>query len=259
MATLTVTSDVGGTTKPVGALYVPPGRDVLDAGSATQLAETGLDPAFTADLLSACLQHERCGVHLYRSVGGRTTNPDFRARYEEFERETLRHVEILEELIATTGGDPMYVSPSARATEKAAAGLVESTFLLEGSVDADTAELAMLEAVLLAETKDHGNWSLLGQLARAMSDGPVKEALRAAVEVVLAEEEEHYGWADNARAQLLYGLATGGQALPEPDDEVVDLTDATKEELYARAQELDIEGRSSMTKDELAAAIEENA
>lgn len=259
MAILTVTSDVGGTTRPVGALYVPPGRDVLDAGLTTQLAETGLDPAFTADLLSACLQHERCGVHLYRSVGGRTTNPDFQARYEEFERETLRHVEILEELIATTGGDPMYVSPSARATEKAAAGLVESTFVLEGSIDPDTAELAMLEAVLLAETKDHGNWTLLGRLAGAMADGPVKEALTAAVEVVLAEEEQHFGWADNARAQLLYGLATGGQALPEPGEDVVDLTDATKDELYAKAQELEIEGRSSMTKDELAAAIEENA
>jgi hypothetical protein len=33
------------------------------------------------------------------------------------------------------------------------------------------------------------------------------------------------------------------------------LEDRTKEQLYARAQELDIEGRSQMTKDELIAAI----
>ena len=43
---------------------------------------------------------------------------------------------LLEELITgATGGDPQYVSPAARATEKAGAGLVESTYLLAGSVD----------------------------------------------------------------------------------------------------------------------------
>lgn len=262
MAILTVTSDVGGTTAAVGALYVPPGRDIAEAEPPPGLVETGLDPAFTADLLSACLAHERCGVHLYRSVAGRTTNEGFRARYEEFEAQTLQHVQILEDLIASAGGDPMYVSPSARATEKAGAGLVETTFLLDGSVDEVTAELAMLEAVLLAETKDHGNWELLGLLAAAMNDGPVKEATMAAVEVVLAQELEHHGWADLARAQLLYGLATGGQELPIPEQvagDAIDLTAATKEELYAKAQELDISGRSGMTKDELAEAIEEQA
>ena len=258
MATLTVTSDVGGTTKAVACLYVPPERQVTDAGAGTLLEATGLDPAFTADLLSACLAHERCGVHLYRSVAGRSTLEELRARYEELGAETLAHVEILEEVILGAGGDPMYVSPAARLTEKAGAGLVESTYLLDGSIDPLTAELAMVEAVLLAETKDLGNWTLLSQLADAMAAGPVRDALTAAVDTVLAQEEEHLGWADQARAQMLYGRATGGQELPsDADGTVLDLTDATKEELYAKAQELEIDGRSTMTKDELAAAIEE--
>jgi hypothetical protein len=67
MTTL-VTKARGGTAKPVGVLYVEPELQVLDAGSDTALADTGLEPAFTADLLSACLAHERCGVHLYRSA-----------------------------------------------------------------------------------------------------------------------------------------------------------------------------------------------
>jgi rubrerythrin len=263
VAILTVTSDTGGTTQPVRALYVPPGRDVPDAGSGTALADTGLDAAFTADLLSACLAHERCGVHLYRSVAGRTTDDELRAHYVEFGEETLRHVEILEELITASGGDPAYVSPSARATEKAAAGILESTFLLAGSVDPITAELAMLEAVQLAETKDHGNWELLGQLALAMADGPVREATVAAVDVVLAQEEKHWGWAADTRARLLFRLATGGLEMPTPapaaaEEPAIDLDAVTRDELYATAQELDIPGRSSMTKDELAAAIEEH-
>lgn len=264
MAILTVTSDVGGTTKQVGALYVPPGRAAQDAASATALGETGLVPDVVADLLSATLAHERCGVHLYRSVAGRTTDDELRAVYEEFGQETLRHVEILEELVLGSGGDPAYVSPAARATEKANAGLLESTFMLSGSVDPVTAELAMLEAVMLAEAKDHGNWELLSLLADAMADGPVKEATEAAVEEVLADEENHYGWAELTRMQLLYRLATGGQELPELDEDAageatIDVTDSTRDELYATAQELDIPGRSNMSKAELAEAIEEQA
>ena len=205
--------------------------------------------------------HERCGVHLYRSAAGRTTNADFRAQYEEFGQQTERHVQILEELIAGAGGDPMYVSPAARLTEKGNAGLLESTFMLNGPIDLDTAELAIVEAVLLAETKDHGNWELMRQLGEVMADGDLKAAMTAAVEEVLAQEEEHYGWAELARTELLYTAATGGQPLPMPtvDEEVVDLTAATKDELYEKAKELDIEGRSGMTKDELASAIEEQA
>lgn len=255
MAVLTVTKGVGGTAKPVAGLYVPPETSVPDAGSGTGLDETGLDSAFMADLLSACLAHERCGVHLYRSVAARSTVEELRSHYEDFGAETLRHVEILEELITASGGNPNYVSLPARAAEKAAAGLLESTFMLDGSLDPVTAELAMLEAVLLAETKDYGNWYLLRQLADAMGESAVKDALTAAAEVVLAEEEEHYGWADGARGRMLYGLATAGQELPS----AIDLAGASKEELYAKAQELEIQGRSDMTKDELAAAIEEKA
>src|SRR3546814_13386017 len=75
----------------------------------------GANAAFVADLLSACLAHERCGTHLYRSVAGRTNNAILKAKYEEFGDETLRHVGILEELVASLGGNPSYVSPLARA------------------------------------------------------------------------------------------------------------------------------------------------
>ena len=115
--------------------------------------------------LSACLAHERCGMHLYRSVAGRTTDAGPAGPLRAVRGGDTQHVAMLEELVSAAGGDPMYVSAAARATEKAGAGLVESTFLLDGSVDPVTAELAMLEAVMLAEAKDHGNWELLAQMA----------------------------------------------------------------------------------------------
>jgi hypothetical protein len=101
------------------------------------------------------------------------------------------------------GGDPGYVSPSARASEKAGLGLVESMFLLGGSVDLMTQELVMLDAVLLAEAKDHANWAGLSQLVDVMPEGEVQDAVREAVERVEPEEDEHMGWARDIRIKLI--------------------------------------------------------
>ena len=181
--TTVVTHDTGGRAQPVGLTYVLPDRVLLDAGARTALAAEAVDEAFVADLLSACLAHERCGVHLYRSVAGRTIDPTRRAQYEHFGEETLQHVDKLETLISEAGGDPQYVSAAARVTEKANAGLLESTFLVGGSVDPATAELAMLDAVMLAEAKDRANWLVLSELAAHLTG----RRLRARFEAVTAE------------------------------------------------------------------------
>jgi len=253
--TMVVTHATGGTAKPVGVLYIEPPRQVFDAGSTTALAESGLDAPFVADLLSAVLTHERCGVHLYRSVSNRTASEDLRAQYLHFLEETAEHVRLLEELIVAAGGDPQYVSPSARATEKAGAGLVETTFLIEGSVDPITAELAMLEAVMLAEAKDRANWELMAQLPAQMTDGALRTQMETTASEVLAQEEEHYTWARDTRAEMLFAMATAGSVPVSGDETVIDLRAMSRDDLYAKAQELEIGGRSDMTKDELVEAV----
>jgi hypothetical protein len=134
MPTLTPTKDKGAASKAIGALYVEPEQVITDDMLASLFADTGLNGAFVADMLSAMLTHERCGRHLYRSVEGRTNNPVLRAKYKEFGEETERHVAILEDLITQIGGNPNYVSPTARAVEGADARILESTFALAGSI-----------------------------------------------------------------------------------------------------------------------------
>jgi hypothetical protein len=112
---------------------------------------------------------------------------------------------------------------------------------------------------MLAEAKDHGNWELLATLAQQMVDSPARSLLETMSAQVLAQEEEHYGWARETRATMLLAVSTG----TAPDrrsgsgdrDGAVDVDAMTKDELYAKAQELDIEGRSQMNKDELAEAV----
>jgi rubrerythrin len=259
MSILTPTKDTGATAKANEVLYVEPHATVDDKLLATELAIDGVDAAFVADLLSACLTHERCGVHLYRSVAGRSTNATFQRQYKEFGAETERHVELLEGLVSAAGGNPSYVSPLARAVEGSDSKLMEATFLASGALDPITQEMMMLNAVFLAETVDDANRQTLGVLAEQLPDGKIKDALRAAVKEAQAQEDEHLRWAREARTELTLSqvaadaVAYGGTAAAV--DDATELQSWTKEELYAEAKERDIPGRSEMTKDELVKAL----
>ncbi len=200
---LTPTYDTGATAKAAPAVSVAPQSLVDDDMLAEQLPDWGMNTPFIADVLSSALTHERCGRHLYRSVEGRTLNPMLKARYADFGDETERHVEILTELITAMGGSPQYVSPMARATEASDTKLLESTFLLTGSVDVMTAEMVMLEAVMLAETIDRSNWEAIAALAESIPEGPIRDQMTGAVSEVLDEENEHLEWAFKTRLQMI--------------------------------------------------------
>ena len=203
MAILTPTKATGGASQPMPALYVEPERQVTPAMLEALLPGCGLNAPFVADLLSAILTHERCGRHLYRSCEGRSNNPILKAKYKEFGAETERHVEILERLIEAAGGNPSYVSPRARAVEAMDSNLLESTFLLAGSVDVMTAETAMLDAVFVAESVDHANWKALAQLASQLPAGNLRDAFQQAVDEVEQQEDEHLSWAQRTRERLV--------------------------------------------------------
>jgi ferritin-like metal-binding protein YciE len=203
MPTLTPTAATGACSKPEEMTYVDPARTMMPEEDEAFLANTGLNGPFVADLLSDMLAHERCGAQLYRSVSQRTNNAVLRERYEHFGNETVEHVENLEGLIAGLGGDPGYISPAARVTEKAGIGLLESTFLLAGSVDLMTQELVMLDAVLLAEAKDHANWSCLAGMVDDLPDGDVRDTFQAAIDEIEVQEDEHFRWAQDMRCRMI--------------------------------------------------------
>ena len=203
MTTLTPTYDDGSTAKASPMVYVPPDRQTSDSALAQQLADIGMNTPFIADFLSSVLTHERCGRHLYRSVAGRTNNPVLKRKYEEFGEETERHARILEQLITQMGGSPMYVSPAARAVEGTDTKLLESTFLLSGSVDIMTQELVMLDAVLIAESVDHANWTTMAALADELPEGAIRDAFTRAVTEVGAQENEHLMWARETKTAMV--------------------------------------------------------
>ena len=213
MPTLTPTKATGATTKAHEGLYIEPERERSDDQLAAAMSvPDGLNAAFIADLLSGMLAHERCGTHLYRSVAERSNNPVLQGKYAELGKETERHAAILERLITDLGGDPQYVSPMARAVEGTDTHTLQATFLLSGSIDAATQEMAMLDAVFLAESMDHANWELLAKLGDEMPDGTAKQAMVDAVAQVGPDEDEHLDWARTTKARMVQLQATSSLA-----------------------------------------------
>src|SRR5215207_5335050 len=166
MTTITPTKDDGALSVSVEMTEVPPEQTATTEMLEAFAPGSGFNGRFFADLLSAFLAHEQCGVHLYRTVAGATQNPVLKSRYAEFLAQTEQHVRVLEELIMALGGDPYYVSPSARLVHSMNAHLMMGVVLAAGSADVLDREMAMLEAVVLAETKDHADWSFLSTLVQ---------------------------------------------------------------------------------------------
>jgi rubrerythrin len=199
--------DLGGTSAAAPATRPDPRRTLTGEHLAVPFEGTGLNGPFIADVLSAMLTHERCGAHLYRSVSERTLNPMLKRKYKEFGAETEEHVAILTQLIASTGGDPNYVSPLARGVEKADTATLQSTFMLAGSLDPMQQESIMLDAVLIAESVCHSNWATLAMMVDDLPAGPIREAVEMAVGQVGPHEDEHLQWAKDTKTQMIRAQA----------------------------------------------------
>jgi rubrerythrin len=203
MTMLFPTKDLGAQTKPSDMLYVEPEQLVTDETLEAELPDLGLNTPFLADVMSAMLAHERCGRHLYRAAAARTNNPMLERKYNELGRETGQHVEILESLVTQMGGNPAYVSPMARAVEGMDTKLLESTYAASGALDPMTREMALLDAVFIAESVDHANWSTMAKLVEALPAGELRDAAAAACAKVEEQEDEHLGWASSTKQRLV--------------------------------------------------------
>jgi DNA end-binding protein Ku len=116
-----------------------------------------------------------------------------------------------------------------------------------GSFDPSAYEDTYRERVLeLIERKAKGEEVVVEQAAEPEAARDIMEALRASMEAVKAGKRPRAGGTDGD------GRRTRGGS-----DE--DLTSWSKDRLYARAQELDIPGRSDMSKKELVDAIRDGS
>ena len=170
------------------------------------------------ELLFQAIETEQGGVQIYRTAVECALDPDLKKEWEEYLEQTEKHAAVLQDLIEELGLDPATETPGRLVVRHIGESLVEAMEMARESDTPDAAQLVATECVVLAETKDHHNWELLGVCAEK-AKGAVKKALTAAVEEVEDEEDEHLyhttGWSRELWIDAL-GLPA---VLPPPEEE----------------------------------------
>jgi rubrerythrin len=170
------------------------------------------------ELLLQSLEHERGGVLVYQTALECVINEDLKQEWTEYLSQTRRHVEVLSDTCAALGLDPGEMTPGCKVVHHTGKSLVMAMKMALAEGDALAAELVACECVVLAETKDHADWQLIGQCAKGLT-GEAAALLKAAHAEIEGQEDEHLyhsqGWCRELWLQSL-GLPA---VLPPPEEE----------------------------------------
>jgi len=170
------------------------------------------------DLLYQALETELGGVQIYTTALKCALNEDLAREWQEYLEQTQNHVRIMRELLTQIGMDPDEETPGRLAVRRVGKGLVEAMHISMDAGNPDAAQLIAAECVVLAETKDHLNWELIGEFAEKRR-GEEASALKRAHDEVEEQEDEHLyhttGWARELWIQSL-GMPP---VLPPPEEE----------------------------------------
>ncbi len=149
------------------------------------------------ELVLQSLEHEMGGVKVYETAVKCARNQDLRKEWKQYLEQTRTHVAALEAVCKALRLDPKRETNGRKIVRHLGASLVEAMKLALSGDDADAAEIVASECVVLAETKDHLDWTLIGKCAEHL-EGAEAEALRAAYEQIEDQEDEHLyhtkGW-----------------------------------------------------------------
>lgn len=168
--------------------------------------------------LYEALETEKGGVQIYQTALSCVLNEDLKKEWEEYLEQTENHVAVLIGVLKKLGLNPDQETPGRQVVRHTGESLVKTMEIAKMGGKPQAAQIVAAECVILAETKDHSNWSLIGLLAE-QTTGTEHEVLKKAHEEVEDEEDEHLyhttGWARELNLEALGLQAT----LPPPEEE----------------------------------------
>jgi hypothetical protein len=157
-------------------------------------------------LLYEALETEQGGVLVYETALRCAINDDLLKEWREYLDQTKNHVTILTTVLKKLGLNPDQDTPGRNVVRHSGMSLVKTMEIALMAGKPQAAEMVAAECVVLAETKDHMNWELIGALSKSLA-GTDKELLENAYNQVEDEEDEHLyhttGWARELHLQAL--------------------------------------------------------
>jgi len=170
------------------------------------------------ELLFQALETELGGVEIYTTALRCVENDELKEEWQEYLDQTKNHVTIVENVLKKLGLRITEETPGRKVVRHIGKSLVEAMELALESGEPGTAQLVAAEAVVLAETKDHQNWHLIGEVIKS-AKGELSKVLKEAHEQVEDEEDEHLyhtkGW-----CRELWIDSLGMKAVLPPPEEV---------------------------------------
>ena len=170
------------------------------------------------ELLYQALETEQRGIRVYQKAIRCAVNADLKKEWREYLEQTQNHERIVRKLFEPFGIDPEEDTPGRKVVRQIGESLVKAMEMALGSGGSEAAQLVAAECVILAETKDHQNWELIGEVAKKLK-GDEAKALKEAHQEVEDEEDEHLyhtmGWARELWIESL-GMPA---VIPPPEEE----------------------------------------
>lgn len=168
------------------------------------------------DFLYQTLETELGGVEIYKMAILCARNADLKEEWTKYLAQTEHHVEVVRGVFDALGLDPEATTPGRQIVRDKGKALLSA--MQKALKDApQAAQIVAAECVVDAETKDHGNWHLIGALAENAT-GVTKKVLTQAYDEVEDEEDEHLyhskGWCRELWLEAL-GLPA---VLPPPEE-----------------------------------------
>jgi bacterioferritin (cytochrome b1) len=175
------------------------------------------------ELLYEALETELGGVQVYETALRCVRGGELHSELRKYHEQTMRHVQLVREALDAYGLDPEEETPGRQVVRHIGRALVEAMEMALSEGAGGEAELVALECITLAETKDHLNWELVGELLKDEGFDDIGDALREAYEEVEEQEDEHLyhsqGW-----AREMWLKALGVSAVIPPPEEQQDVT-----------------------------------
>jgi hypothetical protein len=172
------------------------------------------------ELCYQALETELGGVQVYTTALKCATNDDLHKEWEEYLSQTKRHVQIITGVCKTLGLDVEADTPGRQVVRHLGQSLVKAMEMALASGNREGAQLVACECVVLAETKDHANWELIGRVASdGKGDAKVLAALKEAHDQV-EDEEDHHIYHSKGFCRELWIQSLGLPAvLPPPEEQ----------------------------------------
>ena len=182
------------------------------------MKKTDYDNAQVNELLLQALETELGGVQVYETALRCAVNDDLRKEWKEYLDQTRTHVDVLKRVFETLSLDAKAESPGRLVVRHTGQALVKAMEMALKSGDKAAAELVACECVVLAETKDHANWELIGHVAKN-GRGDAVAVLKQAYDAV-EDEEDHHIYHTKGWCRELWIQSLGFPAVLPPPEEV---------------------------------------